>query len=434
MARNFVAASSQFMRAASAPLTAKPVTIAAWFRRTAVTGIQAGVYIGDATGNTTRLGLGRTSATMRLMDRGATAAVAADHTSNGLPAVGVWYHGAGVYSSATSRTPYFNGAAGTNNTTNAGAQTSFTRVSVGRMDQSSVQDNFDGDIAEVGVWNVALTASEIASLARGVPPTMVRPNALVFYAPLYGNDSPEPDYTTGHRNLTNGAAGAAATTSTMHAPVIPGFLHLPFAIVAPAPAATGQTVAIGQVTESDTAQAVSRLKARAIGQVSETDTANSLVVPKTIAIGQVTESDTAHAMTTRKSVEVGLVSTTDTAFALASAKAAQVGLVSESDSALTLVRLKSGEIGLVSTTDTAFSVTTLKQMSVGMVTETDSSLALVSLLVGSIGLASETDSAFALTGSKASELGLATETDEALSQVAFGGAADRKDQMLLGVD
>jgi hypothetical protein len=76
----------------------------------------------------------------------------------------------------------------------------------------------------------------------------------------------------------------------------------------------------------------------------------------------------------------------------------------------------------------------LKQMSVGMVTETDSSLALVSLLVGSIGLASETDSAFALTGSKASELGLATETDEALSQVAFGGAADRKDQMLLGVD
>ena len=42
----------------------------------------------------------------------------------------------------------------------------------------------NGLIAEVGIWNVALTAAEIASLAKGMTCDKVRPSALVFYAPL----------------------------------------------------------------------------------------------------------------------------------------------------------------------------------------------------------------------------------------------------------
>jgi hypothetical protein len=41
-----------------------------------------------------------------------------------------------------------------------------------------------GQIAEVGIWNVALTAAEIASLADGMTCDKVRPQSLVFYAPL----------------------------------------------------------------------------------------------------------------------------------------------------------------------------------------------------------------------------------------------------------
>ena len=41
-----------------------------------------------------------------------------------------------------------------------------------------------GRIAEVGLWNAALTASEIASLADGMTCDKVRPQSLVFYAPL----------------------------------------------------------------------------------------------------------------------------------------------------------------------------------------------------------------------------------------------------------
>ena len=38
--------------------------------------------------------------------------------------------------------------------------------------------------ADAGIWNAALTAAEIASLAKGMTCDKVRPQSLVFYAPL----------------------------------------------------------------------------------------------------------------------------------------------------------------------------------------------------------------------------------------------------------
>jgi hypothetical protein len=43
---------------------------------------------------------------------------------------------------------------------------------------------FAGSIAEFGIWNAALTAEEVASLAKGMTCDKVRPQSLVFYAPL----------------------------------------------------------------------------------------------------------------------------------------------------------------------------------------------------------------------------------------------------------
>jgi len=51
-----------------------------------------------------------------------------------------------------------------------------------------------GKIADVGIWQVILTANEAASLGHCVPPNRVRPESLVAYWPLYGTDSPEPEY------------------------------------------------------------------------------------------------------------------------------------------------------------------------------------------------------------------------------------------------
>ena len=42
----------------------------------------------------------------------------------------------------------------------------------------------DGELADIGIWNAALTAAEIASLAKGMTYDKIRPQSLVFYAPL----------------------------------------------------------------------------------------------------------------------------------------------------------------------------------------------------------------------------------------------------------
>ena len=45
----------------------------------------------------------------------------------------------------------------------------------------------NGDIAEVGVWNAALNADEIAGLAKGFPCRLARPSSLQFYSRLIRN-------------------------------------------------------------------------------------------------------------------------------------------------------------------------------------------------------------------------------------------------------
>lgn len=59
---------------------------------------------------------------------------------------------------------------------------------------------------------------------------------------------------------------------------------------------SGTIVAVGQVTETDLAQAIGKQKIKAIGQVTETDLAQAITVRKIKAIGQVTETDLAQAI------------------------------------------------------------------------------------------------------------------------------------------
>jgi len=53
---------------------------------------------------------------------------------------------------------------------------------IGRL----VHDNnwSTGDFAEIGMWQATLTAEEVASLAKGMTCDKIRPQSLVFYAPL----------------------------------------------------------------------------------------------------------------------------------------------------------------------------------------------------------------------------------------------------------
>lgn len=125
-------------------------------------------------------------------------------------ATGTWYHGLATFTTdgaaqagSASRTAYLNGGgAGTNSTTvtlmdNCGA------VNIGsRLAGSTRSEFFNGRIAEVAVWNAALTASDALALASGVRASLVRPDKLVFYAPLIRNIA---DFRQGIANTTAGS-------------------------------------------------------------------------------------------------------------------------------------------------------------------------------------------------------------------------------------
>jgi hypothetical protein len=64
---------------------------------------------------------------------------------------------------------------------------------------------FSGDIAEVGIWNIDLTAAEVASLAKGVSPALIRPQNHVAYLPLI-RDTHEIVNATGFTDVNTTAA------------------------------------------------------------------------------------------------------------------------------------------------------------------------------------------------------------------------------------
>lgn len=45
----------------------------------------------------------------------------------------------------------------------------------------------NGTISEAAAWNAALTMAEISALSKGFTADQIRPQSLVFYAPLIRN-------------------------------------------------------------------------------------------------------------------------------------------------------------------------------------------------------------------------------------------------------
>lgn len=126
------------------------------------------------------LSAGSTSGAFIVAHNGTTAGTA----TVGSPVTNTWRHAAGVFTSTTSRTVYLDGTTTATNTTSVSDPTSLDNLTIGARRNSSIVNYFTGSIAEVGIWNVALAADEIASLADGMTCDKIRPQNLVFYAPL----------------------------------------------------------------------------------------------------------------------------------------------------------------------------------------------------------------------------------------------------------
>lgn len=142
-----------------------------------------------------------------------TAGGSASDLSAGTNTIGLntWRHFFATWVSATERRLYINGAQAAGGTglpsRNPGQRSDF-RLSNNGDGNSTLR--FNGLLGEWGVWDMALTAAEIAALGKGVSPLRIRPARLTHYWPLFGRRSPEPDLMGGiDLTLNNGPTQAA---------------------------------------------------------------------------------------------------------------------------------------------------------------------------------------------------------------------------------
>ena len=118
--------------------------------------------------------------------RSAGATARAVVTSTGFTA-NTWHHACFVATNSTSRTIYLDAGGAVEDTNSSNFITGADVTLIGRREQvGAIPTNsyFSGNLAEGAIWNVALTAAEVAILAKGYSPLLVRPQNLVAYWPM----------------------------------------------------------------------------------------------------------------------------------------------------------------------------------------------------------------------------------------------------------
>ena len=187
MARNFTSASTHYLEHAAAVSTTLPLTFAAWARQTAAGALQAILSIADSASGVRFALLSTGTHTIQATHSDGTTTGSATTTATGT--INVWMHAAAVFNTNADRTVYLDGGNGVNNTTSVTG--SMAACNVTQIGRRRAVTYWDGDIAEAGIWSVALDASEIAALGKGVSPLLIRPGSLLAYWPLIGRYSPE---------------------------------------------------------------------------------------------------------------------------------------------------------------------------------------------------------------------------------------------------
>lgn len=219
-ARNFRYGASQLYESQTAPVTTYPFTVACWFKATSAASNQAIVCL-SYTGDNRRFQLVTSGATagdpvtLAIVTNAGTTGV---NVTSSVPYVaGEWTSAIAVCESSTRQIIYVNGGGATTNITSM-PLSGLDRYQIGtRMAGAGVYGAyFDGDVADVAVWNVALTAEEVAALSGGgvfgnrADPRKVRPlDGLKSYIPLWGIDPVnEHDLLRGKINASNAPAVA----------------------------------------------------------------------------------------------------------------------------------------------------------------------------------------------------------------------------------
>lgn len=199
---------------AFAPLTAYPFTLACWFNARDLTGAHGLICFGNPTVDTNHYVALRAAGEVAgdpiryiIADGGGFMGV---NTTTGYQA-GDWQHTACVSASATSHAVFLNGGGKAVSASSVVFPT-VSKMSIGSFDRLTNLSFCNGAIALPALWNAALTDAEIAALAAGAPPWLVRPDALVEY---WSFDTFEARSAAGaRRSLPLTAAGAPVAWSS----------------------------------------------------------------------------------------------------------------------------------------------------------------------------------------------------------------------------
>lgn len=164
---------------AAALVTGVPITLSAWVNHDAITNNR---FIFDCDD-------GVLGAFFRLIfinpnilraNTKDTATIAASADIAWTPTLGTWYHVAGRWTTVSLRNSFLNGVKSTDETSSR-TPLALARTTIGTSGAGASTTAMEGKMQEYGIWNVALTDSEIASLAAGYSPRLIRPTGLTFY-------------------------------------------------------------------------------------------------------------------------------------------------------------------------------------------------------------------------------------------------------------
>jgi hypothetical protein len=218
MARDFTPATPDKLTVTTAVVTAAPFTVASWFNSDSATINQFLVTIGETGTGNNRWFLSVAGAVVGDPVQ-FNAKVTTDRTCSTTTGytVGQWHHACGVEASATDRRVFIDGGSKATETTST-VPTGANRTRIGAsVTNETGTAPFDGRIAEVVIWNVALSDAEVALISRpGFPQHRYRSGSVVGYWRL-GVASPEPDWSGMGNHLTVSAptiadhVGAAPT-------------------------------------------------------------------------------------------------------------------------------------------------------------------------------------------------------------------------------
>lgn len=189
MAYSFTATSSQSLSTTSSPLTIHPLTMSCWFYNSDVPVNRCCMSVGNSAATSFHsIILNLTSRSVSCITNVSGTVASANNGGTDSYSFNTWNHLCGVINSSTTRNVFLNGINVGSNTSVALTPTGLNSVTVGgRWSSGNIGQLYTGRLAEAAVWNTALTSDEIASLADGISCYLVRPQSLVFYAPIVRN-------------------------------------------------------------------------------------------------------------------------------------------------------------------------------------------------------------------------------------------------------